>query len=434
MKKIIGLFWLVVLVFIAKGQGIQFETGSFRQVLEKAKAEKKVVFIDVYAVWCGPCKRMSSTVFKDAEVGKFMNEHFVSIKIDSERGEGPSIKTRYAIEGLPGYLFLTPEGNVVYRAVGAMSAEKFMGVLKSALASANNPNNIAQLAERYAHEKNNEQFLRLYLDELKNSKAGAHYEEVEQYLKVQKSMSDTSGEMVHFLYEHANSLIFGGEAEGIIKENFGSEEWDLYARKEIRETFQKIFERMAKNTTEYAILKRDTSFITLSIRKALSFGIKFPEDQKDRLMIYYYQQIGDGELYKQAVTPRIKSFVQSLNIQELKKGHEAYMKQIAASPELRGRSFAQKNCEILRHMVAEYSCFVNTAEEKRLLKEWADVAIEILPAEPKNIVFNAKVLYVNGEQEKAIKIMENAIENGELADEGNKKDLEIMKEGGEIRL
>ena len=50
---------VIVLIFIggiqAFGQGIEFFKGDYNAALEKAKQEGKMLFVDFYVVWCGPC-------------------------------------------------------------------------------------------------------------------------------------------------------------------------------------------------------------------------------------------------------------------------------------------------------------------------------------------------------------------------------------------
>ena len=63
MKHLFGIVAVTVSSFIA-AQGINFEKSSFETLLAKAKKEKKLVFVDAYAVWCGPCKLMDKNTRK----------------------------------------------------------------------------------------------------------------------------------------------------------------------------------------------------------------------------------------------------------------------------------------------------------------------------------------------------------------------------------
>ena len=87
MKKIYSLILLLAAPMLLLAQGITFEHGTLEQALAKAKAENKLVFIDGYAVWCGPCKHMAKTVFLEDTVGKYFDENFVALKVDVERGD-----------------------------------------------------------------------------------------------------------------------------------------------------------------------------------------------------------------------------------------------------------------------------------------------------------------------------------------------------------
>ncbi len=436
MKRIILSVCLVFWGCMVIGQGIHFEQGTLAEALEKARKENKILFADIYTVWCGPCKWMSNTVFLDPEIGKYTDEHFVAVKIDAERGEGPSVKTRYAVVGFPCYLFLDSEGNVVFREGGSMSAEKFRNVLEKAREYAIDPNSVGRMAARYATEKNDERFLRTYLDKLKGSGSAAYYDVVEQYLRIQKTMPESSGEMVNFLYDHIHCLIFGGEADRILKANLGSEAWDLYVRKEIREQFQRLPKTMAHQTVEYAIQKRDTAWIDLAMRRAAEEGEEMPEGQRERLLIYFYRQTEQGEAYKQLVAPQIEAFYNSLDVEALKEAHQRVLLQIKAEPNRRIRSYAMINSEKLRYQAIEYGRYVTTSEERAQLLKWAARAYELLPTDFQNVAFYAKALYLNGDTKEAFRLMEEAIRLGgdEKRAAGLALDYETMKAGKKVAL
>ena len=67
---------------------VVFEETGIKAVFQKAREENKLVFMDCYTSWCGPCKNMLNNVFTLAEAGEFMNEEFVCVKYDMEKGEG----------------------------------------------------------------------------------------------------------------------------------------------------------------------------------------------------------------------------------------------------------------------------------------------------------------------------------------------------------
>ncbi|MGD1320671.1 thioredoxin family protein [Chryseobacterium sp. 2R14A] len=126
MKKtaILSLLFFAALAF---AQGIKFEEGSnFKTILAKAKKENKLVFIDAYAVWCGPCKLMVKNIFPLKPVGDYYNEHFVNAKIDMEKGEGIDLAKKYNVKVFPTYLFINGDGEEVHRTIGYVEEKDFI--------------------------------------------------------------------------------------------------------------------------------------------------------------------------------------------------------------------------------------------------------------------------------------------------------------------
>ncbi|MFN8353045.1 MAG: thioredoxin domain-containing protein [Spirosomataceae bacterium] len=114
------------------GEGIKFFEGTFAQALAKAKAEKKLIFLDAYTSWCGPCKMMQTRTFPDKKLGDFFNQKFVAIKIDMEEGEGPNLAETYGVDAYPTLFFIDTSGKVVKRVLGFQSAEKLLAQAQSA--------------------------------------------------------------------------------------------------------------------------------------------------------------------------------------------------------------------------------------------------------------------------------------------------------------
>ncbi len=105
----------------------------FAEALAKAKAGKKLVMMDVYAVWCGPCKMMDAMTFSNAAVGEFVKQNFVPVKVDAEKGEGRRLGQRYMVNTFPTILFLDASGNEIDRLVAVFGPDGFIAACKQIL-------------------------------------------------------------------------------------------------------------------------------------------------------------------------------------------------------------------------------------------------------------------------------------------------------------
>lgn len=114
-------------------QGIEFFHGTWKEALEKAKSEEKLIFVDAFASWCGPCKRMASETFPDSKVGEYFNANFVCMKIDMEKPENSEFAGKYPVNSYPTLYFIDTEGKVVMREIGAKSVDQILDTGKRAL-------------------------------------------------------------------------------------------------------------------------------------------------------------------------------------------------------------------------------------------------------------------------------------------------------------
>lgn len=117
---------------LALAQGIKFEDSNFANILAKAKKENKLVFIDAYASWCGPCKLMAKNIFPLQAVGDYYNGHFINAKIDMEKGEGVDLAKKYNVKAFPTYLFINGNGEEVHRTLGYVEEKDFIQFAKDA--------------------------------------------------------------------------------------------------------------------------------------------------------------------------------------------------------------------------------------------------------------------------------------------------------------
>ena len=156
MKKtaILSLLFFAVIAF---GQGIKFEEGNFKSLLAKAKKENKLIFIDAYAVWCGPCKLMVKNIFPLKPVGDYYNSNFINAKIDMEKGEGIELAKKYNVRAFPTYLFINGDGEEVHRTLGYVEEKDFIQFAMDA----GDPNKrLTALKQKFEKGENDPEFLK----------------------------------------------------------------------------------------------------------------------------------------------------------------------------------------------------------------------------------------------------------------------------------
>ncbi|OSZ79201.1 hypothetical protein CAP35_13375 [Chitinophagaceae bacterium IBVUCB1] len=106
--------------------GIQFSKLTWKEALAKAKKENKLIFIDVYTTWCGPCKLLKKNTFPDKALGAYFNKNFINIAIDAEEGEWVQFAEQQRVQGYPTLLIMDKNGKEAGRTMGYMPAEQLL--------------------------------------------------------------------------------------------------------------------------------------------------------------------------------------------------------------------------------------------------------------------------------------------------------------------
>ena len=141
MKKKIGILFIALMaVFITTSMmnnetevGIEF---NHSMTLADAKTEAlktgKLIFIDCYTDWCGPCRRMAKTSFVNEKVGDAFNENFINLKVEMEKdADGREIAMKYRINAYPTLLVINGEGKLIKKVVGMQSVDALLHLSKT---------------------------------------------------------------------------------------------------------------------------------------------------------------------------------------------------------------------------------------------------------------------------------------------------------------
>lgn len=172
MRRIFFTIAILLFSWNVFSQGIQFEIGSWKEVLQKAKQENKLIFVDLYTTWCGPCKKMAAETFPQQAVGDYFNKNFVNYKIDAEKGEGPELAGKYEVSAYPTLVFVNAASELVYKFMGVRTADKLIAEGEKAVRLYALAPSIAAMEKEYEQGKRGKVFLGEYYALLKESGAG----------------------------------------------------------------------------------------------------------------------------------------------------------------------------------------------------------------------------------------------------------------------
>jgi len=106
-----------------KSNQINFIENSWGEALKQAAAKKKYIFVDAYATWCGPCKMLKATTFKNKDVIAFYNSNFINVAMDMEKGQGPELAAQWGLRAYPTLIIFNAQGKPVYGTVGFIKPE-----------------------------------------------------------------------------------------------------------------------------------------------------------------------------------------------------------------------------------------------------------------------------------------------------------------------
>lgn len=148
-----------------RAPGIRFFEGSWSDLLATAQARQLPVFVDVYTDWCVPCRRMEKEVFLLSSIAAFYNQHYLSYRLNAEKGEGPALARQYGVSAYPTWLFLEPDGRIRSRQTDYQDSTAFLAMGHHALRQTAASEHLADLDSQFRQSQRDPAFLKQYLQQ-----------------------------------------------------------------------------------------------------------------------------------------------------------------------------------------------------------------------------------------------------------------------------
>jgi uncharacterized protein YyaL (SSP411 family) len=98
-------------------------------VFARAKREKKLVLLDLQAVWCHWCHVMEETTYRDPEVVKILAEHYLAVQVDQD--SRPDLSNRYEDYGWPATIVFRGDGVELAKRSGYIPPKPMASMLQA---------------------------------------------------------------------------------------------------------------------------------------------------------------------------------------------------------------------------------------------------------------------------------------------------------------
>ncbi len=273
--------------------GILFKKDDWSSVLAQAKAEDKLIFVDAYTTWCGPCKKMDRDVFAQMEVGSFYNAMFINVKMDMEKGQGIKLARDYNVNAYPTFLFIDGDGKIMHRTAGFHDVNQFLALGNEAIDPSGR---LSSFEKQYQDGDRSPEFLKKYTKIRYDIADGSHDDIALEYLKTQEDWGTEENQ--EFLFSNivdANSELFDYLLAN--KKSFS----DMYGQNAVMSKVQQVIYSSIEDTKDDSGLAQ----IERLFQKAYPDRA---EQMTARFSMTYYRQAGDREKYMDAAKAYYKKY------------------------------------------------------------------------------------------------------------------------------
>ncbi len=254
LRKLSLLVFLFTLSLGSFAQGIEFFHGSWEEALVKAEVEGKLIFVDAYTTWCGPCKQMSANVFPQPEVGEVFNANFINVKLDMEKPESESFRRVHPVRAYPTLFWINGKDEVVHQSVGGKQVGTLLTTANAAIAK---QDDLPVLQAAWDEGNREPAFAFKYIRALVRQGEN-HLRPANDYLRDQQDLTTEANlQIIQVAATDADSRIFElllQNKAGIVALN-GAEAFELTVKNAVSATKAKALEYKDASLLETAVKK-----------------------------------------------------------------------------------------------------------------------------------------------------------------------------------
>ncbi|TXF89580.1 thioredoxin [Neolewinella aurantiaca] len=254
LRKLSLLAFLFTLSLSSFAQGIEFFHGTWEEALVKAETEGKLIFVDAYTTWCGPCKRMSANVFPVAEVGDVFNANFINVKLDMEKAESVSFRKVHPVRAYPTLFWINGKDEAVHTSVGGKQVNTLIAAAKEAISK---QDDIEALAAEWEAGDRSSKLAFTYIRALVR-RGESHLKVANDYLRDQKDLTTPDNlNIIQVATTNADSRIFDllmKNKAALVALN-GQDEFDATVKRAVNATKARSLEFKDASLLETAVKK-----------------------------------------------------------------------------------------------------------------------------------------------------------------------------------
>ena len=385
----------------------------------------KIVFIDFYTAWCGPCKRMDKEVLAEKSVSRLIDSTFILLKVDAEKGYGIALSKKYNVTSYPTYVFLNSNASPVYKINGYMPKSDFLTQLGFAISESKEKITIDELDSLYYKNKNNAPFLYQYLDRRTRLRLD-NSDLLDSYISLLPETERSTIENIQLITNNGDrkskSLQIGPSLDVLISNS------DKLRQVKNAYNLRFYIENAKQKTLKKAIELKSDSLLNLVVKTTGSGDIF---DNEFTVRLEYYSKINDITSYANTAFAFGKDSLDKYDIARMTAMDSSVLAEILNSEEYRNSKESElaevrseyKHTQSVRfvRLYNSMNDFLvkNTTNKNSLsgIKKWAQLSLRICNLDktyfrflyPHALNTYAKIMYQLNEKQAAIASQQKAI-------------------------